>query len=70
MDTTWKECIAALEAAGWSLTELGRVISLSPQSLSDIKQGRSNSPRGMAAVRLHNLHVTGAKPPSASSEAA
>lgn len=52
----WAQKIADLEAAGWSLTGIGRHIELSPQSLSDIKQGRSKEPRGMAAVRLHALH--------------
>lgn len=66
MTPTWSERIAALESAGWSLTELAKTIGMSPQALSDIKQGRSNEPRGMAAVRLHSLHSTGALPPSAS----
>lgn len=57
MDTTWAERIADLEAAGWSLTQIGKDIELSPQSLSDIKQGRSKEPRGMAAVKLHALHA-------------
>lgn len=52
----WAQKIADLEAAGWSLTGIGQHIELSPQSLSDIKQGRSKEPRGMAAVRLHALH--------------
>jgi transcriptional regulator with XRE-family HTH domain len=59
---TWAEKIATLESRGWSLSGIGRSIGLSPQALSDIKQGRSTSPRGMAAVRLHNLFSTGEKP--------
>lgn len=59
---TWADKIAALEASGWSLTELGRAIGLSPQALSDIKQGRTNEPRGMAAVRLHAMQ--GQRPPA------
>jgi len=55
--TTWADRIAGLEEAGWSLTKIGDTIELSPQSLSDIKQGRSKEPRGMAAVRLHELHA-------------
>lgn len=51
----WAEKIAALEAAGWSLVDIGRSVGLSSQALSDIKQGRSQEPRGMAAVRLHAL---------------
>jgi len=59
----WSERIADLQRAGWSLTALASVIGCSPQALSDIKQGRSQEPRGMAAVRLHNLHSTSALPP-------
>ncbi len=55
-DNDWQARIADLEAAGYSLTGIGQQIGLSPQSLSDIKQGRSRAPRGMAAVRLHALH--------------
>jgi lambda repressor-like predicted transcriptional regulator len=53
---TWQDRIAELEASGMSLTDIGHEIKLSPQSLSDIKQGRSKEPRGMAAVKLHALH--------------
>ncbi len=53
---TWSERIAALEAAGWTLTGLAREIGLSVQALSDVKQGRTVEPRGMAAVQLHRLH--------------
>jgi len=60
---TWAEKIAVLETRGWSLTAIGKAIELSPQALSDIKQGRSTEPRGMCAVRLHNLFSTGAMPP-------
>ncbi|NID06625.1 helix-turn-helix transcriptional regulator [Luteibacter jiangsuensis] len=59
----WSERIADLQNDGWSLTALASAIGCSPQALSDIKQGRSQEPRGMAAVRLHHLHLSGAKPP-------
>lgn len=62
MNASWAEKIADLEAIGWSLTGIGQAIELSPQSLSDIKQGRSKEPRGMAAVRLHQLHESKATP--------
>ncbi|UYB51185.1 helix-turn-helix transcriptional regulator [Xanthomonas sp. AM6] len=64
MDTTWADRIKALEARGWSLTEIGRAIEKSPQAVSDIKQGRTREPGGMAAVKLHQLHATDAPPPS------
>lgn len=69
----WADKIKALEADGWSLTELGKVIGLSAQSVSDIKQKRTKAPTGMAAVLLHQLHASGAKPgdtPPPASEAA
>ena len=58
----WAEKIAALEAAGWSLVDIGRSVGLSSQALSDIKQGRSQAPRGMAAVLLHALTPAKRKP--------
>ena len=63
MDKTWADRIKELEAKDWSLTAIGEAIGLSPQGVSDIKQGRTKAPTGMAAVLLHNLHSTGAKPP-------
>jgi hypothetical protein len=62
MDTSWSDRIRALEALGWSLTGLGRAIGLSPQGVSDIKQGRTKAPAGMAAVRLHELHARALPP--------
>lgn len=64
MDMTWADRIKALEARGWSLTEIARAIGKSPQTVSEIKQGRTREPGGMAAVQLHHLHSTGAKPPA------
>ena len=57
MSTSWAQRIQDLEAADWSLTKIAEAIELSPQSLSDIKQGRTTEPRGMAAVRLFQLHA-------------
>ena len=64
MDTTWADQIKALEARGWSLTGIGHAIGKSPQTVSDLKQGRTKEPGGMAAVRLHHLFSTGALPPA------
>lgn len=52
----WQKAIIYLESCGWSLTSLGYEIGLSPQSLSNMKQGRTFEPRGMAAVRLYKLY--------------
>ena len=60
--TNWADMVSDLETRGWSLTGLGRAIGLSPQAVSDIKQGRTKAPSGMAAVRLHDLHARGAGP--------
>lgn len=65
MEITWADRIKALEQRGWSLTEIGRAIGKSPQTVSDIKQGRTKEPGGMAAVQLHHLYATGAKPAAA-----
>ncbi|WP_238152982.1 hypothetical protein [Xanthomonas campestris] len=58
MDMTWSDRIKGLEESGKSLTEIGRLIGKSPQAVSDIKQGRTREPGGMAAVRLHHLHLS------------
>ena len=65
MNATWSEKVIALEAAGWTLTALAVACGRSVSWVSDIKQGRTLEPGGMAAVRLHNLHSTGERPPSA-----
>lgn len=57
MDTTWATRVRELEALGWTLTGLGEAIGLSAQGVSDIKQGRTKAPTGMAAVVLHRLHA-------------
>lgn len=64
MEITWADRIKALEANGWSLTAIGDAIGKSPQAVSDIKHLRTNEPGGMAAVKLHHLHSTAAKPPA------
>ena len=53
---SWAQRITELEAAGWSLTGIAEDIGSSQQALSELKQGRSKEPRGMAAVKLHALH--------------
>lgn len=64
METTWAVRIRELEALGWSLTGLGEAIGLSAQGVSDIKQGRTRAPTGMAAVELHRLHAARIGPPA------
>ena len=64
----WSELIKELELAGWSLTDIGREVGLSTSSISDLKNARSTEPRGMAAVRLHELQ--GQSPPALAQEKA
>lgn len=56
MHTTWSEKIREIEAKGWSLKQIAEEIDASPASVSEIKQGRTKAPTGMAAVRLYQLH--------------
>ena len=51
----WSSRIKQLERAGWTLVGIGREIGMSTGAVSDIKNGRSSEPRGMAAVRLYEL---------------
>lgn len=53
----WSVRIRELEAKGWTLARIGRVVGLSSGAISDLKQGYSKKPTGMAAVKLHALHV-------------
>jgi hypothetical protein len=57
----WAEKITTLEAEGKTLTALSDDVGLSPQALSDIKQGRTKAPTGMAAVRLHRFYLAAVK---------
>lgn len=51
----WIEKIRAARRAGATLEEIGRAVGLSVGAVSDIEQGRTKAPRGMAAVRLAGL---------------
>lgn len=66
--TTWADRITSLEGIGWSLTRLGRAIGLSAQGVSDIKQGRTKAPTGMAAVQLYRMHEAQTPPPADEAE--
>lgn len=54
--TTWAERIEQLRAIGMTLAEIGEQVGLATSSVSDIEQGRTASPRGDAAMKLHELH--------------
>ena len=55
--TTWANRIEELRKQGMTLAEIGDAVGLATSSVSDIEQGRTHSPRGDAAMRLHELHI-------------
>lgn len=54
---TWAEIISDLQAAGMTYAEIASAIGVAGSTIGDLATGRSKSPRGAAAVRLHSLHV-------------
>jgi transcriptional regulator with XRE-family HTH domain len=52
----WAERIRELQAAGMTLAEIGARIGLATSTVGDLANGRSESPRGEAALKLHSLH--------------
>lgn len=57
----WKQAVLDLETKGWTLTALAAHVGLSISALSDIKQGRTKEPLGMAAVRLYEMTPTNSR---------
>lgn len=55
--STWASLIQELRAAGMTLSEIGAEIGLSTGAVGDIAKGRTESPRGTAAMKLHQLHA-------------
>lgn len=53
--TDWKEMIARCEAGGWSRKAIAEYCGLAYTSLCDIAKGHTTEPKGMAAVKLHEL---------------
>lgn len=51
----WQQRIGWCEAAGMTRRQIAEYCDLAYSSLSDIANGASKEPRGMAAVRLHEL---------------
>jgi transcriptional regulator with XRE-family HTH domain len=54
--STWTTLIQDLRAAGMTLSEIGAEIGLSTSAIGDLATGRTASPRGTAALKLHQLH--------------
>lgn len=57
MNEQWSDRIRALEAAGLSQKQIAEATRLAVSSISDLKNGASKRPTGLAAVRLHQLHL-------------
>lgn len=55
-ENCWADRIKEIEASGMSLKAIAMDIGLAISTVSDIKNGRTTEPRGMAAVALHELH--------------
>jgi transcriptional regulator with XRE-family HTH domain len=54
--STWASRIRELQTAGMTLAEIGEQTGLATSTVGDLASGRSSSPRGDAALRLHSLH--------------
>ena len=54
---SWASRIRDLQDAGMTLAEIGTEVGLSTSSVGDIATGRTESPRGDAALKLHALHA-------------
>lgn len=54
--------VDAALARGWTLKSLADEVGMAYTSLCDLRRGDTKEPTGMAAVRLHRVHITEAKP--------
>jgi len=72
MKKTWaQQAVHALESRGWSLTAIAAATGLSLGSVSDLKQLRTKEPAGFQrAMKLRELHTSGALPPQSDQKAA
>ncbi len=52
----WATRISDLTSRGLTYADIGERIGLAPSTVGDLATGRSKSPRGEAAIRLHDLH--------------
>ena len=53
---TWASRIQDLKDHGLTLAEIGELVGLATSSVGDLATGRTESPRGEAALKLHDLH--------------
>jgi transcriptional regulator with XRE-family HTH domain len=54
--STWATLIRDLQSRGMTFAQIGAEIGLSIGAVSDIANRRTESPRGTAALKLHELH--------------
>lgn len=54
---TWSERISQLQGLGMTYAEIADAVGAAPSTIGDLASGRSKSPRGDLAIRLHGLHV-------------
>lgn len=54
--TTWSSRIRDLQGTDLTLAEIAERIGLTPSAVGDLATGRTEEPRGDAAVKLHELH--------------
>lgn len=54
---TWAEIVSDLRDAGMTYAEIGEATGLAGSTVGDLASGRSKSPRGDAALKLHHLHA-------------
>lgn len=66
----WQTLISDLEALGWTRSMLAAHCGLAYSTLCDIANGRSDEPRGNAAVRLSDLARARIAPAAPQSERA
>jgi transcriptional regulator with XRE-family HTH domain len=53
---TWASRIRDLQSGGMTMSEIAAKVGLSTSSIGDIATGRTKSPLGDAALKLHQLH--------------
>ena len=51
----WKNGIEKLIESGVSVKEIAEASGLAPSTVYDLKNGYSAEPRGMAAVKIHEM---------------
>ena len=53
---SWSEMLHQLRALGYGPTKVAAEIGLSHNAVSDLTLGKSKEPKGLAAIRIHQMH--------------